>query len=166
MRQNLGGAVHLFQTTETDMILDRLENAARYLPLQRGFAEAFAFLKRPDLAQLAPGRHEIVGTQVYATVAKVDSRAREATRLEGHRKYIDIQLVVSGVEEMGWRPHRADGPVQTPYDPAKDIEFYPGVPDAWITVNPGQFAIFFPEDDHAPLAGNGAIHKVIVKVVL
>ena len=126
------------------MILDQLQNSALYLPLQRGFAEAFAFLNQPGLAQLPPGRHEIVGTQVYAMVAKAEGRPREAARLEGHRKYIDIQLVLSGVEEMGWRPHQTDGPVQTPYDDTKDTEFYPGQPDAWITVNPGPVCHLLP----------------------
>lgn len=148
------------------MILDRLQNAARYVSLHQGFAEAFAFLNQPKLSELAAGRYDIAGEQVYAMVAKNTGRAREAARLEAHRKYIDIQLVLSGNDQMGWKPHLPDSRIQTPYDDAKDIEFCADWPDAWISVGPGQFAIFFPEDDHAPLVGNGEIHKVIVKVAV
>jgi YhcH/YjgK/YiaL family protein len=148
------------------MILDRLQNSARYVPLHPKFAEAFAFLSQARLAELAPGRHEIVGTQVYAMVAKGEGRPREVALLEGHRKYIDIQMVLSGVEEMGWRPHTAESPVATPYDAAKEAALYSGQPDAWVTVRPGQFAVFFPEDEHAPLVGKGEIRKVIVKVAV
>ena len=148
------------------MILDRLQNSARYIPLHRGLAEAFAFLNQPQLAQLPPGRHEIAGTQVYATVATKAGRPRDAAKLESHRNYIDIQMVLRGVEEMGWKPTAQCSTIQSPYDAAKDVEFYADQPDGWIPVNPGQFAIFFPEDAHAPLAGEGEIHKVIVKVAI
>ena len=58
-------------------------------------------------------------------------------------------------------------PCQKPqgeYDAEKDIEFFEDVPDSYVTVLPGEFAVFFPEDAHAPLIGTGEVHKVVIKV--
>jgi len=146
------------------MILDRLDNAEQYARLNDAFAAAFRFLRRVDLARLPPGRHGIDGDRVYAVVANDKARRREEAKLEAHRKYIDIQFVISGNEEMGWKPLKSCGAVSVAYNPEKDIEFLAGSPDTWITVAPGSFVIFFPEDAHAPLVGAGTIHKVVVKV--
>jgi len=86
------------------MILDVLENAPRYLALHKGFAKAFEFLLRPDLKELPVAKYEIDGTQVYAMVSKDSGRKREEALLETHEKYIDIQLVLAGIDDMGWKP--------------------------------------------------------------
>ncbi|MCE5210457.1 MAG: YhcH/YjgK/YiaL family protein, partial [Deltaproteobacteria bacterium] len=86
------------------MISDVLENAHRYLALHKGFAEAFDFLLRPDLKELPAGKHEIDGENVYAIVAKEYGRRKEDALLETHEKYIDIQLILAGTDEMGWKP--------------------------------------------------------------
>jgi biofilm protein TabA len=148
------------------MILDRLENADRYAGLHPDFARALAFLRRTDLAQLAPGRYEIDGRRVDAVVAKAPGRSRDAARLETHRRYIDIQFVLAGTDEMGWR---ALGRCQTPdgpYDTEGDCQLFADRPEAWIAVAPGALAIFFPEDAHAPLVAQGELHKVVVKVAV
>lgn len=56
------------------MILDRLENAKRYLPLSPHFAKAFEFLDKHNLRDLPLGRHEIDGDRVYATAMKGPGR--------------------------------------------------------------------------------------------
>jgi biofilm protein TabA len=147
------------------MILDRLQHADTYRLLHPAFAEAFRYLARPDLDRLAPGRHEIDGDRLYAVVVKADGKGRGTTRLEAHRKYIDIQYTVAGSEAIGWK---AAGECESAggFDPAKDIEFYPDAPESWVEVPPGTFAVFFPEDAHAPLGGQGRIVKVVVKVAV
>ena len=74
------------------MILDRLENAARYEAMYPGFRVAFEYLrKHHEGGGLEPGRHEVDGVRVYASVGKDEGRGRDGARLEAHRKYIDIQ---------------------------------------------------------------------------
>ncbi len=148
------------------MILDRLDNAARYAPLHPGFAAAFAFLQETDLAQLALGRHELQGDRLYVNVEQVEGRGREGTRLEAHREYIDIQLALAAPDLIGWRPLQACTRVCQPYEAAKDIEFFSDEPEAWIALPPGVFVILFPEDAHAPLAAEGGLRKVVVKVAI
>ena len=148
------------------MILDCWENWARYVGLHHGFDKVFAFLNQVQISQLPVGRYEIAGDKVYAIAAREAGRSREAALLESHRRYIDIQWVLEGVDEMGWRPLAQCATVKSPYDPDKDIKFFADRPDVWIPVTAGTFVIFFPDDAHAPLVGDGEIHKIIVKVAV
>ncbi len=146
------------------MILDVLGQAHRYFPLNKGFEKAFAFLRRSDLKDLPEGRYGIDGERIYAVVSKGPGRGKEDALLEVHERYIDIQLVLEGPEEMGWKPKSLCRQPSDEYDPGKDIRFFLDEPDAWISVRSGSFAVFFQEDAHLPLISEGEIHKVIVKV--
>ena len=84
--------------------------------------------------------------------------------IETHKKYIDIQMPLLGVEKIGWKPGCELQEESTPYNEQKDIAFYIDRPTAYTKIYPGQFAIYFPEDGHAPGIGQGNIRKVIVKV--
>lgn len=148
------------------MILDTLQNVPRHASLHPGFAEAFAFLQRADLVALPAGRVEVIGKRVFAIVGKDEGKGRERARLEAHRKYIDIQFVVSGDEWIGWRDLKTCRESGLGYSAEKEIEFYTATPTKWFRVPPGSFAIFFPEDAHAPLAGEGPVHKVVMKVAV
>ena len=148
------------------MILDRLENADRYAALHPGFARGLAFLAEARRLDLPEGRHEVDGDRIYAVVARAAARSRARAALEAHRRYIDIQFVLSGVEEIGWRSRAECNLTREPYDVARDIEFFADPPTAWVTVEPGAFAVFFPEDAHAPLAGSGEVRKIVVKVAV
>lgn len=146
------------------MVIDVLGEAARYAHLHPAFARAFTFLREADLSSLTPGRHDIDGDAIYVSIDHVDGRGREGARLESHRAHIDIQLTFSGDEHIGWKPR---GSCQTPdgaFDESRDVGFYRDRPDTWLVLPPGTFAIFFPEDAHAPLAGSGPLHKAIVKI--
>ena len=148
------------------MIVDHVNNWSLYAALHPGFEEAFAFLHRKDLGDLLAGRHPIEGERLYTLVIKEDGRGRDRARLETHRRYIDIQFAVAGADDIGWKPAAKCASIDQEYNPEKDIAFFGDNPEAWVTTLPGTFAIFFPEDAHAPLGGTGAIHKVVVKVAL
>jgi YhcH/YjgK/YiaL family protein len=145
------------------MILDVLSECRRYVALHPRFARAFDFLATSDLRSLAPGRHAIDGERLYVSIDHEDGRGREGARLEAHRKYIDIQLTIEGDEQIGWAP-LADCRPSAAFDPARDVGFFDTRPDTWLSVPPGRFAIFFPDDAHAPLAGRGPLRKAVVKV--
>ena len=146
------------------MIIDVLSNSRRYEKMHSGFAEAFAFLHRPDLKDLPLGRHEIDGERVFAIVARDVGRKKEEALLETHEKYIDIQLVLEGLDDMGWRPGSLCLAPAGAYSLEEDIRFFADPPLVRQSVPPGMFAVFFPEDAHQPLIGEGTIHKVVVKV--
>ena len=146
------------------MIIDVLKNSNRYATMHPGFDKAFAFLRRPDLRNLAVGRYEIDGDRIFAMVAMDAGRDKDLAQLETHEKYIDIQLVLDGSDDMGWRPQSLCRLPAGEYDFDNDIRFFADLPLVWQPVAAGMFAVFFPEDAHQPLIGNGMIHKIVVKV--
>lgn len=148
------------------MILDVLDNADRYLTLNKGFINAFAFLMRSDLKALTPGRHEVSTDRVYALVEDAPGRKREDAELETHEKYIDIQLVVAGRDQMGWKRKATCQQISREYNASKDLQFYRDEPDLWLPVAAGMFVIFFPEDAHMPSLSAGHLRKVVLKVAL
>ena len=148
------------------MILDVLENARRYLDLHKGFAKAIDFLSRPDLQELPAAKYELDGDRVYAMVSREPGRRKEDALLETHEKYIDIQLVLAGTDEMGWKPRSLCKQPAGAYDHATDMQFFADEPDAWLATQSGAFVIFFPEDAHMPLISSGQLHKVVVKVAV
>ena len=148
------------------MVLDTLACAGRYVALHPAFARAFRFLSETDLDALPTGRNAIDGDAMFVILDRKDGRGREGARLEAHRRYIDIQYTLHGEEEIGWTPLAACAAPAGPFDDAKDIVFFDDGPAAWVSVPRGSFAIFFPEDAHAPLAGRGALTKAIVKIAV
>ena len=146
------------------MILDRLDNAETYLSLNTRFAEAFEFLRSADLAALPDGRHPFGSEGLYAMVMRRDGKGRDGTGLEAHRRYIDIQLSVAGCDCIGWKDAGGCADGSEGYDPDKDMELFSARPEVWIETPPGTFAVFFPQDAHAPMGADESLHKVVVKV--
>jgi YhcH/YjgK/YiaL family protein len=146
------------------MILDHLDAADVYAPCNAAFAEAIAFLRRADLADLPDGRIALDGDRLFAIVAHDAGRGLDAARLEAHRRYIDIQFCLAGLERIGWKP-TADCAAAGAFDESADVGFFTDSPSSWVDLQPGMLAVFYPSDAHAPLAGTGVVHKVVVKVV-
>lgn len=146
------------------MILDVLDKANLYLTLNKGFATAIEFLLRPDLKELPVGKYDIDGERVYAMVSRDFGRKKEDALLETHEKYIDIQLVLEGTDDMGWKSKSSCKKPTGAYDPEEDIQYFADEPDSWIATKCGAFVIFFPEDAHMPLISSGQLHKVVVKI--
>jgi YhcH/YjgK/YiaL family protein len=146
------------------MIFDTITNADRYAPLHPLFPRAFEFIRDTDLLALAPGRYPIVGDDLFVIVESVAGRSRAEAKLECHRKYIDIQLVLEGVDEMGWKALADCREPVADYSVEKDIQFFSDAPASWIATPPSAFCIFFPEDAHAPLVASGNIRKLIFKI--
>jgi len=124
------------------------------------------FLQRASIVSLPDGKHEIDGQRLFAIVAHDQGRGREGAILEYHRKYIDIQYVVSGSECIGWQSLESCQQPKQAYLSDTDCGLYADRPPSWFELPPQSVAIFFPEDAHAPLASNGSVHKVVVKVAV
>lgn len=148
------------------MIFSNLAKTSEYAALHPLFPRAFAYLRDNDLNALAPGVHQIIDQQLFVIVEEANGRTRAEAKLEAHRRYIDIQLVLKGVDEMGWKAlSHCYQPIDE-HNLERDIRFFDDAPDTWIAVPPQHFCIFFPDDAHAPLVGTGAIRKVIFKIAV
>jgi len=150
------------------MVLDHLNYSEKYESLHPNFAAAFSFLKREDLALLAPGKYEIIGKDVYASVQEYCAKEEENARYEAHQAYIDIQFLVSGSEKMIFGNQSRFSKVGE-YSQEKDVCFYEeGENTATFPVCAGEFAIFFPQDVHKPGVylneSSSRVKKVVVKV--
>jgi YhcH/YjgK/YiaL family protein len=148
------------------VITDSLERAEDCYHLHTVFERAFAFLRQDALAELPSGRHEIDGDRLFCVISKGPGRSRAEAKLEAHRKYIDIQYVMAGTDEMGTKPTADCQLPDTGYDAENDIEFFRDEPGSWTKVRAGSFIVFFPEDAHAPLVSTGEIHKAVLKVAI
>lgn len=150
------------------MIRDDLNNAALYAGLGAGIGSALEYLRATDLAALPLGKHEIRGQDLMAIVQDYETKLAADCFWEAHRKYLDVQFIVRGVERMGYAPLDALRVIQA-YDEAKDfmkLDDPRGVGD-FMDIRAGAFAIFGPRDAHMPGIAAGApssARKVVMKV--
>ena len=148
------------------MILDRIENAGRYYDLHPGIQTAFDFLKNTDLNSMEPGHHEVDGNRVFIIIFKDMGKGIDNARLENHQRYIDIQCVIFGTDLIGWKNLTDCGGLGQGYNKEKDVEFFEGKAEIWITTPPEYFCLFFPEDAHAPMGSEGELFKAIIKIAV
>ncbi|MBI5918723.1 MAG: YhcH/YjgK/YiaL family protein [Nitrosomonadales bacterium] len=148
------------------MILSSRALSPRYVALHPLFPRIFDYIHATDLYALAPGRYPLQGEELIAIVEQVSAKTKEVARLECHRRYIDIQLVLEGDETMGWKPLADCHNPVAEFSAERDIQFFTDAPASYVPVPPGHFCIFFPEDAHAPLVGSGTIRKVIFKIAI
>ncbi|WP_299823539.1 YhcH/YjgK/YiaL family protein [uncultured Pontibacter sp.] len=149
------------------MVLDKLANAQRYYALHPLFEKAFSYLRDTNLATASTGVHEIDGKNLFAIVSEAAGVTEQEYKLEVHRKYIDIQYVVSGTDRMGWKDlAKCDAP-NDPYNAERDAAFFPDKTSSWFDVPTGSFTIFYPDDAHAAMVtGENIVRKVVLKIAV
>ena len=147
------------------MIIDTLNNGSKYTSLHPFFTSAFNFMKKNDIATLADGVIQISeGLKVIVSTANGKTRENSLAKFECHDKNIDIQVCVKGLETIAWKPREKCVTPSGDYNPDKDVRFFNDTPDMDFQLTDNQFAIFFPEDVHAPMIGEGEIKKLVFKV--
>ena len=146
------------------MIIDTIDNLGKYVALNPLFADVVAFLNANDLQTMEPGKYPIKDKDLFLNLQVAKQRTKETAFLETHIEMIDIQIPVSAAETFGYTP-LCDLPAFE-YNAEKDITKYGDtMAQTYVTVNPGQMAIFFPQDGHAPcISGEAEIKKAIFKV--
>ncbi len=144
------------------MIVDVIENLGKYAALNPLFGKVAEYIAQNDLLALEVGKYEIEGKDLFLNRALAKGKTKEEARIESHDLMIDIQIPLNVPEQMGYTP-RQDLP-ECEYNEAKDITFYPGLAKEYVTIYPGQFVIFFPQDGHAPCVSEVEVEKAIFKV--
>ncbi len=148
------------------MIIDALSNINKYASVHPLFQKAIEFIQSQNLQNMEAGKYEIDGKHLHAIVFKkaAKSETESLEKFECHDQHIDIQVCISGKESLGWKPREKCKVQKDPYDAEKDVLYYTDAPDMFFQLTDGQFVIFFPEDVHAPMIGEGEIKKLVVKV--
>jgi len=150
------------------MIVDNLSNSKMYYGLSDKFEKAFDFIKKVAEENLEVGKYEIEGTEVYGLVQEYTSKDYEQGKFEGHRKYIDIQYIISGIETIEVIDI-SKAKANTEYNNVKDIEFYDNNEKTGsVVLEDGEYAILYPNDIHKPglafKGENSPVKKIVVKV--
>ena len=147
------------------MIIDTLANAQKYNSLHPLFAQAFDYINQNDIVNLPDGVTEITtGLKVIVNTGKGKTDEESLAKFECHDKNIDIQVCVKGLETIAWKPREKCFTANGEYNPDKDVRFFSDEPDTFFQLTDNQFAIFYPEDVHAPMIGEGEIKKLVFKV--
>lgn len=146
------------------MVIDTLDNLSKYESLNPLFKDVVEFLMSNDLNVIEEGKHVLKGEDLFLNIMTAQGKTPDEAVLETHNRMIDIQIPLSGEETYGYTP-AATLPAAE-YNEAKDITKIPDLmADSYVTCRPGMFAIFFPQDGHAPCIAEASIKKAIFKVL-
>jgi YhcH/YjgK/YiaL family protein len=146
------------------MIIDTIDNLGKYVALNPLFADVVEFLKTNDLQTMEVRKYPIKDKDLFLNLSLAKQRTKDTAILETHINMIDIQIPITCAETFGYTPLE-DLP-DFEYNAEKDITKYGDTKaQTYVTVNPGQMAIFFPQDGHAPcIIEKEEIKKAIFKV--
>lgn len=148
------------------MIAGTLHRAGRYNALHPAFAGAFAYLASFDSG--TPDGNYSLADGCEARVMSYRSEAAANRRWESHRRYIDIQCVITGRERIDVADISTLG-AATPFDEVNDVMFYAdsAAGATRVVVAAGDFTIFFPDDGHRPgieIEAPVDVRKIVIKV--
>lgn len=104
------------------MIIDKIENAHLYKGLGNRIEKAFEYINNTDLKKITPGKYETDDENIFALINEYKTKLESEGKLEAHRKYIDVQYVISGEELIGYTP-LGNQIILEPYKEENDVEF-------------------------------------------
>lgn len=146
------------------MIIDHIDRVKEYMDLGEGFSQALQFLSEHREGNLAEGRYEISKAD-YALVQAYQTKPIENCHFEAHKKYIDVQYMVSGIENIGWA--LTEKLTEISFDEQKDYVKLTGKGDLF-PLSEGNFFILFPDDAHQPgilIGESRPVKKIVLKIL-
>lgn len=147
------------------MIRDNIQNAHRYDDMHKYFRIIFEILQSLNYEALQDGYIELDGKYAFIDIKTVNGVNQKEAKLKSHRRYIDIQMPLTGIETIGLKQTKDCTNIFAKYDEECDTELYSDIPDNYETLNPGDFIILFPEDAHVSCITPSIAHqKLVVKV--
>lgn len=150
------------------MIVGHIDQLETYSYLPEAVHRSLAFLAETNMAELAIGRHDIDGDNIFVNVMAFDTACADSKLHEVHREYLDIQYLITGEERIGFALANDGHTVDKPYD--ADNDYWLAGPldtESEVVMVPGMFAIFLPNQPHKPgcqVQMPQAIKKAVVKV--
>lgn len=147
------------------MYKEKLSNV-NYSEFSENIQKGLEYLKNADWKALKDGRYEIDGDNIYINIQTYQTKPD--ADFEAHRKYIDIQYIISGEEKIGVVDYLACT-TSIPYNEVNDIEFLKGS-GKYYNLKKGEIMILNPEDAHKPsisvdLDKPKKVRKAVVKVL-
>lgn len=149
------------------MIQDVLKNLGHYGLAEEVVALVKGFVEKAVVENLEEGRYDLKGEDVFALIQSYNTKEHENCRLESHEVYSDIQYIIAGEEAMDYTC--VEGlEVKEDMRPEKDMIFYHKRDQmSECFVRAGEFALFMPQDAHAPcklIGESKAVKKIVFKI--
>ncbi len=153
------------------MIIDKADNLLQYKEEYPVFEAIYEFIQKHNQEHFAPGTYKIDGERLFASIAQYRTDATKEAKFEAHKKYADLQYIVSGMEKIGWAPLSdvEANLVSEEYSKGGDIAFYDGKSKFDFVLTKGSFLFLLPEDAHAPCLcadKETNVEKIVFKIQL
>lgn len=149
------------------MIVGNIHHLQSWLPQE--LREAIEHIKAHVSETTEKGKHDIDGNRLFYLISEDMTEPFEKRRAEYHARYLDIQMVLKGVEGMTFSCLPAGAP-ETDWLADKDIAFLPeGAQEKTVVLEEGDFMVFYPGEVHKPLCAVGQaapVRKVVVKLLV
>ena len=150
------------------MILDQLKNAKQYEGIHAGVDKALEAMKQYTSDNYPFGKVEIDGDNVFLLLNCYETRAKEESKAEAHRKYIDVMYMVEGAETIYVKSVDSLKHITAEYTPEMEALLGDTDEDATaVRLEAGSFVVLFPQDAHSPACyadGKQTVKKIIGKV--
>jgi YhcH/YjgK/YiaL family protein len=151
------------------MIYDKIENISQYFDTIPVLKKVEEFINEYNENEKPDGTYVIDGENLYAMVQTNQTRKyEEGFTFEAHLKYIDLQYIVSGVEEIRVsKLDRLEFNSQR-YSYGEDIAFYDGEPMFNFTMDKGSFIMLYHNDAHMcglSIDEDVTVKKIVFKII-
>lgn len=129
------------------MIFGNIDDVQVYEFLPEKIKQCFVYFQQHDLSEYAQGSHKINGDEFFVNIENYTTVERKERFWEGHRKYIDVHMMIDGTEIIDTN-FTANMQVES-YDESRDFVAMQGEYNASVELrNKGDFIICYPEDAH------------------
>lgn len=149
------------------MIVDRLDNLKLYESVNRNLKDVINYIENTDLYKLEVGKYKL-NDEVNIIRESYNTRHFEECYFEGHQKYLDLQIVLTGKEYFGYKNNKDSNiNITQPYNEEKDIEKYQANEFTKVILTDNMFALVFPQDLHLGkliFDNSQKVEKVIFKI--
>lgn len=148
------------------MIIDSMKHIGQYKEIP-ALKKAIEYVLATDLSTLPEGRTDVDGDNLFVLIQHPTLKDVSEGLLEAHDKYADLQVIIKGSETFGYAL-REDLGEPDESKPENDIFFY-RKPFDTVEVSAGMFAVFFPQDGHAPgikTKTDNADVKAVIKIMM
>ncbi len=146
------------------MFVDHKLQFNKYCEIDRRLVPIMDFIENTKPEDLKVGRYDLTEDIFYIVS---NNKKTGTTRFESHKKYIDVQYIVSGAECMLCAPVYALKECEA-YNPEKDVVFYPlsEKENTSIDLYSGDFVVFYPHDAHSPEhpINDNEVLKIVFKI--
>lgn len=149
-----------------DVSIDKAAFQKIYFNRIERWRKAFNFLANEDLTKLQAGDLKLDGDDLVVKTQEYFTKEAHDTQYEAHRKYADIQYVITGSERIGITSLDKTS-VIVPYDDASDVVFLGSSDDHYRLADKHRVFVFLPNDAHRPCVKDGVsapVRKIVVKV--